>query len=157
MSRTRDFPALQANRAFCRPPSRAAKRASDRTQAVRGATSSLKHTPCRGFGLPQYGRRHPIEVEETVVKRENNGPRGQGATMKTFNSLAERQNVASGLPQRLQSSAQEVDRYVEVGIPPVFVIQRNTVVTKDCKAIAPPTAIGYRSEIPGFLCRPIDR
>ena len=77
--------------------------------------------------------------------------------MKAFNSLAEWQNVASGLPQRLQSSAQEVDRHVEAGVPPVLVIQRNTMVTKNYKAVTPPTAIGYRSETPDLLCRPIDR
>jgi hypothetical protein len=77
--------------------------------------------------------------------------------MKAFHGLAERQNVGSRLPQYLQSSAQEAGRHVEVGIPSVFVVQRDTVVTEDYKAIAPPTAIGDRGEIPGLLCRPIDR
>jgi hypothetical protein len=45
-----------------------------------------------------------------------------------------------------------VGRYEKAGIPPVFVVQRNTVVTKDQEALAPPTAIGYRGERPGLFC-----
>jgi hypothetical protein len=106
--------------------------------------------------LPQYGRSFPIEIEETVVKRENNGPHWQIAFMKALHGLAKRQNVASGLPQHLQPPAEEGGRYIEAGIPPVFVIQRYTVVTKDDKTVPPPTAIGYRGEIPGLLGRLID-
>ena len=85
-----------------------------------------------------------MEVVEAVVKGENHGPRGQAAGMKAFQGLAERQNVASGFPQRLESAAQQSGRYIEFGIPAVFVIQGHAVVTEDDQAIAPPICYWLR-------------
>jgi hypothetical protein len=77
--------------------------------------------------------------------------------MKTFHGLAERQNIASGLPQRLEPTAQKGGRHIEPRIPTMFVIQGHAVVTEDNQAVAAPIAIGYGGEIPGPLGRLIDR
>ena len=83
-------------------------------------------------------KRAGIEIVRAVVEREDHAARRQGAGIHAPHGLVQRQYVASGLTDQLETPAEHGRAHVELWIPEVLVVDRDPVISDDEQAILSP-------------------
>src|SRR5579875_2034948 len=78
----------------------------------------------------QYGNSVPHEVIESVIERDRYAPFRKCIILQASQSLAERENVGPPMSQTLQTPPKELRSDVEVRMPLVLVIERQSVIAK---------------------------